>query len=477
MNEMKENMLEKANAFIASNSETVNPRYRPRFHATAPVGWINDPNGFFYDGAWYHLFYQHYPYEARWNDMHWGHWRTRDLAGWENMPVAMAPDQAYDESGCFSGSAVPDGRGGAHILYTGVSRNHTLQQQCYAHFDGEKVTKGETNPVIPFELLPDGYRANDFRDPCLMRTENGYMAVMAAKSREGGRLVSFSSPDMKTWKYENVFCVTEGIMPECPDVLTVDGKTAVLYSCVEEKERLAERGRPVLYALGSLSDDGSVFTPETWRRVDHGREFYAAQTCEGKGGEKVIIGWMASWDTEYPTVPLNHGWSGMMSLPRVLHRDGSRLNQKPAEGLTRLRGEKTCLTAELNRNGAALRGIGLKHGEIRFQADISDASSVTLNVMEDAGERVSLTWHKNTLALNREHVKVSRNCFVPEVHMPLYAMEGRIDMTVYVDGCSVEVFAGGEVMSALAFPEGDAYDVSVEAAGKAFVKAECWKMR
>ena len=52
-------LLERAQRRQEAAAQLVNTEYRPAFHLCAPIGWLNDPNGFGIYGGRYHLFYQY----------------------------------------------------------------------------------------------------------------------------------------------------------------------------------------------------------------------------------------------------------------------------------------------------------------------------------------------------------------------------------------------------------------------------------
>jgi beta-fructofuranosidase len=175
---------EQADQYILENKINLVPDFRLNYHLMAEYGWMNDPNGFIeYEGQ-YHLFYQHYPYASKWGPMHWGHAVSRDLIRWEYLPVALAPDEAYDSGGCFSGSAIEkDGK--LYLMYTGhvviVPEVDYIQTQAIAvSEDGVHFTKSPHNPVIGIEQIPEQSSKKDFRDPKVFERGGRYYVVLGS---------------------------------------------------------------------------------------------------------------------------------------------------------------------------------------------------------------------------------------------------------------------------------------------------------
>lgn len=227
--------VDRANEYIEANLHTVVDTYRYKYHAMAPIGWINDPNGFIYFGGEYHLFYQYNPYSALWDTMHWGHAKSSDLVTWERLPVALAPDQDYDQNGIFSGSAIEiDGR--LYVMYTCVNGNSQLQCVAYSE-DSLTFTKVPENPVIDTSQLPENAQPQDFRDPKVFKRGDLYYVVLASKTKdETGQILLYQSEDFINWSFKSVLLEgtrEHGVMFECPDLFELDGKDVLIVSAIQ----------------------------------------------------------------------------------------------------------------------------------------------------------------------------------------------------------------------------------------------------
>ena len=159
----------------------MNMSYRPKYHASVPSGWSNDPNGTIYYKGKAHLYFQHYPYKSEWGIMHWGHFTTDNFVHWEVQPVALRPDRDYEViCGCCSGSAI-EKDGDLYLLYTAAQP--TLQRQCLAKSEDGGITfvKEESNPILTAEMLSEEVSSFDFRDPRLFKKDDWYYFLAGAR--------------------------------------------------------------------------------------------------------------------------------------------------------------------------------------------------------------------------------------------------------------------------------------------------------
>lgn len=350
---MTSQTLREARKYEETSERLIPSEERPDFHLAVRTGWMNDPNGFSYYNGKYHMFYQYHPYEAKWGPMHWGHAVSDDLLHWEYLPAALAPDEAYDRDGCFSGSAItlPDGK---HLLmYTGVVKEHQkddvyrdVQTQCLAIGDGVDYEKYAGNPVLNEKNLPEGCSRFDFRDPKMWQKEDGtYACVVGNRPADGsGQILLFTSPDGFSWSFKKIFAENKnrfGKMWECPDFFALDGKWVLLTSPQDmlPKDYEYHNGNGTLCLIGDYDEKTDTFTEQKDQSIDYGIDFYAPQTVLTPDGRRVMIGWMQNWDT-CSIRGQEERWFGQMSLPRELSVKNGRLYQNPVRELEMMRNNK-----------------------------------------------------------------------------------------------------------------------------------------
>ncbi|MCM3632109.1 glycoside hydrolase family 32 protein [Paenibacillus camelliae] len=439
-------LIAKAGESLKKLEAGMDSNYRLHYHMMPPAGWMNDPNGFIQFDGTYHLFYQHDPYQAKQGPMHWGHATSRDLVHWQHQPVALAPSEDYDSGptggqGCWSGSAVDD-NGKLTLIYTGhVDGRQPEEVQCLAvSEDGITFHKAEHNPVIGDS--PDAKRFG-FRDPKVWkRGDTWYMVIGYGKDGLGKALI-YSSNDLHSWTCKGAAIESDGTMGdmwECPDLFPIGGgdSHALIISPMNTGSYKN------LYVTGTFDYSTCRLQKLHQDQIDYGFDFYAPQTLVNEQGRRIMIAWMNIWGAKMPEQ--EHGWYGAMTLPRelTLESDGT-LRSRPVKELEQLRGEKIVKT-EFELEEGQQKEIEGVHGhslELIVRIDPKAATEVGLRMFASADgasyAEVSYSVAERKLQMDRSCAGVGDGGISTA---PLKLLDdGTIELHLYVDRSSVELFA------------------------------------
>lgn len=293
-------------------------RFRPQYHFSASHGWMNDPNGLiFYEGE-YHLFYQYNPEDICWGAPHWGHAVSSDLIHWNNLPVALFPD---DLGSIFSGTIVSDENntsglfasgGGLVALFTHHAADGTeYQSLAYSSDKGRTWTKYAGNPVIRGK---DDLAWKNFRDPKVLRWKNQWLMITG-----GGQYRLFVSDDLIQWK----LMADMALFEEFPDLFRMDDQWVL---------NINGYG----YYVGIMTAHGFIpqqdILPE-----DFANSWQACYSYENvPDNRRIWLAWMRD-SAKGPTAP----WRCNLSIPRELRlrksNEGMKLLQYPIAEVENLR--------------------------------------------------------------------------------------------------------------------------------------------
>ncbi|RXJ02561.1 glycoside hydrolase family 32 protein [Anaerobacillus alkaliphilus] len=462
---LHQELIDKANKNIeVLKKQVAENHWRLHYHVASRANWINDPNGFVYYDGEYHLFYQHHPYSAEWGPMYWGHVKSKDLANWEHLPIALAPSEDYDQDGCFSGSAIEkDGK--LYLMYTGntwtgENRDTDLKQvQCLAvSEDGIRFRKLEQNPVI--SGVPVGnVNPNHIRDPKVWKHGEYYYCVLGSKTNEeAGQILLYRSTNLTDWDFLSMAAKGEGnfgFMWECPDLFHLDGKDILVMSPqgVKPEGDLYHNLHQSGYVIGSLNYETGIFEHGPFTMLDYGFDFYAPQTTLDAKGRRVMVSWMAMWESDMPEREFD--WAGAMTLPRELTLANGKVISKPVPELKALRGEFIEYRNIKMKGEAKLPGISGDCIELEVVVDAKTSAEfgLKLRVDEERQQETVLVYHarEETLTFDRKKAGVGPRGIRKA---PAVLKNGQLHLHIYIDKSSIEVFINGgeQVMTGRVYP-------------------------
>ncbi|PRX22370.1 beta-fructofuranosidase [Orenia metallireducens] len=492
MNKEKEDkLLAKAKQIIEDNREKVaKGYYRLKYHLMAPVGWLNDPNGFIQFDGEYHLCYQFNPVYPADKLLYWGHYKSKDLVSWEELPVALAPSEWYETHGCYSGSAV-DNDGTLTFIYTGNVKDEWDNRETYQCLaiteDGVNFQK--LGPVI--ENQPEGYTRH-FRDPKVWQKDGSwYMVIGTQTTKLEGRVLLYKSMDLKEWELVGEVAGSNfnnlddfGYMWECPDLFELDGKDVLLTlpQGLEAQGYLYNNIYQAGYLVGKLNYKTGRMDHGEFRELDRGFDFYAAQTTLDDKGRRIMIAWMGLPEEDQNYAERDQGWIHCMTIPRELRLNAeNRLIQNPVEELKQLRRDYLEYRGiEINNQKLELEGISGDVLELIVEFEVGDAEEfgIKLRCSADGKEETIIKYKTEDKILSFDRNKAGlggggvRHCLIEN--------DGRLKLHFFIDKSSIEMFVndGQEVFSARIYPGQDSKRIKFFAQGSKVLinKIQKWKL-
>ena len=307
---------------LTKNALSADP-LRPQYHLLPQAGFVGDPCApRFFEGK-YHVFF-HGSFGGR----GWHHAMSTDLVHWQHMPIALAPtDGGYDAYGTFTGGVLQGGEG-AGVVYTAVTKVPRNQETIRAEglrevqaiatsMDGDLRTwKKREKPII--DSPPPGLQVTGFRDPFAWKDgDTWYLCVGSGFPQVGGAVLLYRSTDTVNWEYLHPLAqgiwngqsfsnpVPSGEMWECPDFFPLGNKYVLLYS-TEHTTR---------WEVGTFDKSDLRFHSERKGILDQGA-YYAPRSMPDGNNRRILWGWVQ--ETRGPVESRKAGWSGSISLPRVL---------------------------------------------------------------------------------------------------------------------------------------------------------------
>jgi beta-fructofuranosidase len=462
----------------ALEMKLANDPMRPQFHLLPAKNWMNDPNGPIYFNGRYHMFFQYNPLAAVWGDMSWNHAVSPDMLHWTHLPLALTPTPgSADSFGVFSGSAIAVGKR-VYAVYTGTQKsddahatirdgaNNIQEQQCLAWSDDARLVRWQkaAQPIVP--APPAGMAITGFRDPSVWKqAEWYYMTVGSGVAKVGGCVLLYRSKDLKSWEYLHKLTegkwngkptanpCDDGEMWECPEFFALDEGHVLIYSTLGK----------VFWQSGVLDAATMRFTPQKTGELDWGA-FYAPKTQLDARGRRILWGWIPEKrgdGAKGEAAMKAAGWSGMMSLPRVLSLDN--------DGTLRVR--VLAETAALRERALRVEGVSSGTGTSL------KAASGELLCTGRAGKDFELRLGEDgTLA--RVEYSAARHCFTADGREIVLQPGDAPTVHAFVDGSVIELILGERIGYTKRFYyEGAAPDVSafVESEGES-VRMSGWKI-
>lgn len=261
----------------------------------------------------------------------WALATTKDFVEYEDFGESLKRGKDDEVDQFIYAGSVFEANGKFHAFYTGYNREFLKEgksSQTLLHAVSKDGVGWEKSLEV-LELPPqEGYDKRNWRDPFVLWDEEKeeYLLILGArkgedKRKQTGRLVKFTSNDLKNWNFQGDFW-SPGLytMFEMPELFKIGTWWYLVFSEYSDKNKIHYRM--------SQSIDGPWIAP-----VDDafdGRAYYAGRSAfDGK--RRILFGWVP---TKIGDDDKNaYLWGGTFVPHEIFQREDGTLGVKPPDSV------------------------------------------------------------------------------------------------------------------------------------------------
>ncbi|MAI42784.1 MAG: hypothetical protein CMP95_10025 [Gammaproteobacteria bacterium] len=274
--------------------------HRPGYHIVSPEGFGApfDPNGAIYWKGRYHLFYIFQDQRFGKKLDHWGHLSSTDLFHWRHHPTTLLV-------GMYSGNCFINKDGIPTICYHQVDKGNAMAIALDDDLNEWKKLEVITPETKEGDAYHDEYRS---WDPFGWLEDDTYYAIFGGKNPG----IAKSQTLKGGWHYTGDLFAhgVEGIALDedlsCADLFKLDNRDILMGI----SHKIGCR-----YYIGEWKDE--QFYPQSHAQMSwKDNSFFAPESLVDDKGRRIMWAWLM--DVVHWRQGWERGWTGTMSLPRVL---------------------------------------------------------------------------------------------------------------------------------------------------------------
>ncbi len=250
--------------------------------------FVGDCIPFSKDGVYYYYWLLDSAHHKSLNGLGGHQWvlsRSSDLKTWQQYPIVLGIDEAWEKSIC-TGSIVYYNKKYYAFYATRLitDEGKVNEQLSYAisndgiHFDKQKPN--------PFYTSAPGYSKRNFRDPKVFVDSAGVFHLFVSSEQNdpimkslAGCLVHLSSKDLKQWTVHEPILTGQPSVPECPDYFLWKGWYYLVYSDNSDTYYVKSRS-----PYGPWEEPRYQALNEQWANV--------VKTASFKGDRRIAAAWV-----------------------------------------------------------------------------------------------------------------------------------------------------------------------------------------